>query len=167
MILLIGYRRVTATTRALDEAGARVSRYFFVPIHHQRQFGVAVGLGLFLMNPYAVTSGSLGALRFVRTSGRSSRCFLHLPLSLWRSPRVASPPWSSVFFLVLELRHGCGRWSRRCCGSSAGVSRSRFLDRVAFWAWLWDRSRLLMATPLTVCLVVLAERLPALGSSSC
>ena len=30
LILLIGYRRMTATTRALDEAGARISRYLLV-----------------------------------------------------------------------------------------------------------------------------------------
>ena len=30
VILLIGYRRMTATTRALDEAGARISRYLLM-----------------------------------------------------------------------------------------------------------------------------------------
>jgi predicted PurR-regulated permease PerM len=64
LILLIGYRRMTATTRALDEAGARISRYLLVQSIINGTFGVAVGLGLFLIGvPYAVTWGSLALLR--------------------------------------------------------------------------------------------------------
>ena len=67
VILLIGYRRMTATTSALDEAGARISRYLLMQSLINGSFGVAVGLGLFLIGvPYAVTWGSLAAaLRFI------------------------------------------------------------------------------------------------------
>ena len=67
VILLIGYRRMTATTKALDEAGARISRYLLVQSLINGSFGVAVGLGLFLIGiPYAVTWGCLAAaLRFI------------------------------------------------------------------------------------------------------
>jgi predicted PurR-regulated permease PerM len=67
VILLIGYRRMTATTRALDEAGARISRYLLIQSIINGSFGVAVGLGLFLIGvPYAVIWGSLAAaLRFI------------------------------------------------------------------------------------------------------
>lgn len=36
------------------------------------------------------------------------------------------------------------------------------LVAVAFWTWLWGAPGVLMATPLTVCLVVMANRVPAL-----
>jgi predicted PurR-regulated permease PerM len=43
VILLIGYRRMTATTRALDEAGSRISRYLLIQCIINGSFGVAVG----------------------------------------------------------------------------------------------------------------------------
>src|SRR5688572_14298906 len=49
LILLIGYRRMTATTSALDEAGARISRYLLMQSLINGSFGVAVGLGLFMI----------------------------------------------------------------------------------------------------------------------
>jgi predicted PurR-regulated permease PerM len=84
VILLIGYRRVTATTRALDEAGARISRYLLMQSAINGSFGVAVGLGLFLIGvPYAVIWGSLAAA-------------LRSP-SAWRSSQGGSSRrWSSV-----------------------------------------------------------------------
>jgi predicted PurR-regulated permease PerM len=42
VILLIGYRQVTATTRALDEAGARISRYLLMQSTINGGFGVTV-----------------------------------------------------------------------------------------------------------------------------
>ena len=43
-----------------------------------------------------------------------------------------------------------------------GVSQVALLVSVAFWTWLWGPLGLLMATPLTVCLVVLGKHVPGL-----
>jgi hypothetical protein len=48
-------------------------------------------------------------------------------------------------------------------GQSAGVSQVALLIALTFWTWLWGPVGLLMATPLTVCLMVLGKHLPALG----
>ncbi len=45
---------------------------------------------------------------------------------------------------------------------AAGVSPVALLASVAFWTWLWGPLGLLMATPLTVCLVVLGKHVPGL-----
>jgi hypothetical protein len=45
-------------------------------------------------------------------------------------------------------------------GDSAGVSQVALLVSVAFWTWLWGPIGLVMATPLTVCLVVLGKYVP-------
>ena len=45
---------------------------------------------------------------------------------------------------------------------AAGVSQVALLASVAFWTWLWGPLGLLMATPLTVCLVVLGKHVPGL-----
>jgi hypothetical protein len=43
------------------------------------------------------------------------------------------------------------------------VSQVALLVSVAFWTWLWGPLGLLMATPLTVCLVVMGKHVPGLG----
>src|SRR4029450_3384020 len=164
LILLIGYRRMTATTRALDEAGARISRYLLMQSIISGSFGVAVGLGLFLIGiPYAVTWGSLAAaLRFIPYLGAFVAMLLPLALSLAVFPGRSQPALVVGLFLVLELITGAGRepW---LYGQSAGVSQVALLIALTFWAWLWGPVGLLMATPLTVCLIVLSKHLPALG----
>lgn len=163
LILLIGYRRMTATTRALDEAGARISRYLLMQSIINGSFGVAVGLGLFLIGvPYAVIWGSLAAaLRFIPYVGSSVAAVLALALSLAVFPGWLQPALVVGLFLVLDLViMVIEPW---LYGQSAGVSQVALLIAVIFWTWLWGPVGLLLATPLTVCLVVLGKHLPALG----
>jgi predicted PurR-regulated permease PerM len=164
VILLIGYRRMTATTRALDEAGARISRYLLMQSIINGSFGVAVGLGLFLIGvPYAVIWGSLAAgLRFIPYLGALVALLLPLALSLAVFPGWLQPALVVGLFLVLEVVTGMVMepW---LYGQSAGVSQVALLIAVIFWSWLWGPVGLLLATPLTVCLIVLGKHLPALG----
>jgi predicted PurR-regulated permease PerM len=164
VILLIGYRRMTATTRALDEAGARISRYLLVQSIINGAFGVAVGLGLFLIGvPYAATWGALAAaLRFIPYLGALVALLLPLAVSLAVFPGWLEPALVVGLVLVLEVVTGSvlEPW---LYGQSAGVSQVALLIALIFWTWLWGPVGLLMATPLTVCLIVLAKHLPALG----
>ena len=163
MILLIGYRRMTATTRALDEAGARISRYLLMQSIINGGFGVAVGLGLFLIGvPYAVIWGSLAAaLRFIPYVGAFVAVLLPLALSLAVFPGWLQPALVVGLFLVLEVVTSVVMepW---LYGQSAGISQVALLIAVIFWTWLWGPVGLLLATPLTVCLIVLGKHLPAL-----
>jgi predicted PurR-regulated permease PerM len=163
VILLIGYRRMTATTKALDEAGARISRYLLVQSLINGSFGVAVGLGLFLIGvPYAVTWGCLAAaLRFIPYLGAFVALVLPLAVSLAVFPGWLQPALVVGLILVLELITG---WVMEpwLYGQSAGVSPVALLIALTFWTWLWGPVGLLMATPLTVCLIVLGKHLPAL-----
>jgi predicted PurR-regulated permease PerM len=163
VILLIGYRRMTATTRALDEAGARISRYLLMQSIINGSFGVAVGLGLFLIGvPYAVTWGFLAAaLRFIPYLGPFVAALLPLALSLAVFPGWLQPALVAGLFLVLEPITGSVMepW---LYGQSAGVSHVALLIALTFWTWLWGPVGLLIATPLTVCLIVLGKHIPAL-----
>jgi predicted PurR-regulated permease PerM len=162
VILLIGYRRMTATTRALDEAGARISRYLLMQSTINGGFGVAVGLGLFLIGvPYAVIWGCLAAaLRFIPYVGSFVAAFLTLALSLavfpgWREPALVVGLFIALDLVIMVIEP----W---LYGQSAGVSQVALLIAVIFWTWLWGPAGLLLATPLTVCLIVLGKHLPAL-----
>lgn len=92
LIRLIGYRRVTVTTKALDEAGTRISRYLLMQSLINGSFGAAVGIGLFLLGvPYAVLWAFLAAaLRFIPYVGPWMAALLPITLSL-----AAFPGWTS------------------------------------------------------------------------
>ena len=64
-------------------------------------------------------------------------------------------------FIVLELFTNLVLETVLYAGA-AGVSQVALLVSVAFWTWLWGPLGLLMATPLTVCLVVLGKHVPGL-----
>jgi predicted PurR-regulated permease PerM len=46
---------------------------------------------------------------------------------------------------------------------AVGVSQVVLLVSVAFWTWLWGPLGLLMASPLTVCVVVLGKHVSGLA----
>ena len=61
IIRLIGYSKLAITTKALDEAGERVSRYLLMQTIINTTFGVAVTVGLLVIGvPYALLFGFLG-----------------------------------------------------------------------------------------------------------
>jgi hypothetical protein len=65
------------------------------------------------------------------------------------------------FFVVLELisNNVLEPW---LYGSSAGVSPLAVIVTAIFWTWIWGPVGLLLATPLTVCMVVLGKHVPQL-----
>lgn len=164
VILLIGYRRLTSTTRALDEAAERITRYLLMQSIINGIFGVAIGVGLVLIGvPYAIIWGLLAsALRFIPYVGSVVAALLPLVLSLAVFPGWLPPALVIALFIVLELVTST-LIQPRLYGQSAGVSQVALLVAVTFWTWLWGPAGLLLATPLTVCLIVLGKHLPALG----
>ena len=84
LIRLLGYGRLTITTRAMEEAGQRISRYLVMQSLLNGSFGIAVGLGLFLFGlPYAFLWGFLAALlRFVPYVGSWAAALLPTVLAL-------------------------------------------------------------------------------------
>ena len=58
LIRLVGYGRLTVTTRALEEAGQRISHYLLMQTIMNSSFGLAVGFALYLIGlPYAILWG--------------------------------------------------------------------------------------------------------------
>jgi hypothetical protein len=82
-------------------------------------------------------------------------------VSLAALPGWSSPLWVVGLFVVLELFTNLVLETVLYAGA-AGVSQVALLVSLAFWTWLWGPLGLLMATPLTVCLVVLGKHVPGL-----
>ncbi len=163
IIRLIGYSKLAITTKALDEAGERVSRYLLMQTIINATFGGAVAIGLLVIGvPYALLFGFLAAvLRFIPYVGPWVAALFPITLSLAVFPGWAKPVIVIALFIVLELFSNMVM-ETLLYANSAGVSEVALLVAVAFWTWLWGPIGLMLATPLTVCLVVFAKYVPDL-----
>ena len=164
LIGLIGHGRLTVTTKAFDEAGTRVSKQLLMQSLVNAIYGVVAGLGLYFLGvPYPLVWGALGAaLRFVPYLGPVLGAGAPILVSLAALPGWTGPLWVIGMFTVLELFTNLVLETVLYAGA-AGVSQVALLISVAFWTWLWGPLGLLMATPLTVCLVVLGKHVPGLA----
>jgi predicted PurR-regulated permease PerM len=163
LIGLVGRGRLTDTTRALDEASRRVSRYLSMQLIINTCFGLALGLCLFLIGvPQAILWGLLvGALRFVPYLGSPLGGLMLVTLSVAVFPSWGQPLAVLGVFLVLEVLTA-NVMEPLLFGHSTGVAPIALLFAAAFWAWLWGPLGLLLSTPLTVCLVVFGRYVPGL-----
>ena len=161
LIRLLGYGRLTITTKAIEEAGRRMSRYLLTQALLNTSFGIAVALALFFIGlPYALLWGFLAALfRFIPYIGATLAATLPTILALavfndWFWPLLVL----GVIF-SLELVNNMAL-EPLLYGESAGVSEVGLLVAIAFWTWLWGPVGLILATPLTVCVVVMSKYVP-------
>ena len=162
-IRLLGYGRLSLATQALDEAGQRVSRYLFAQFIVNACLGVVIGLGLFLLGvPYALLWGFLIIfLRFVPYIGIWIAAILPFAVSLATSSNWWQPLSVIALFAVLEPIAALVI-EPMLFSQSAGTSKLAMLIAIAFWTWLWGPVGLLLATPLTACLAVVAKYVPQL-----
>jgi predicted PurR-regulated permease PerM len=163
LLYLAGYHRLTMATKALDEAGHRISRYLLMQSIINGTFGAAAGIGFFLIGvPYAMLWGFLAAvLRFIPYAGPTIAAVLPSALSLAVFPGWGLPLLVIGLILVLELASNM-IMEPLLYGQSAGVSEVALLVAVAFWTWLWGAVGLILATPMTVCIGVLGKYIPQL-----
>ena len=163
LIGFFGQGHLAVTTRAIDEAGQRVSRQLLMQSLVNLIYGVAAGVGLAVLGvPYALVWATLGAvLRFIPYLGPVLGAGAPILVSLAALQGWAGPLSVVALFVVLELFTNLVLETVLYAGA-AGVSQVALLVSLAFWTWLWGPLGLLMATPLTVCLVVLGKHVRGL-----
>ncbi|MEO5823526.1 MAG: AI-2E family transporter [Vicinamibacteraceae bacterium] len=164
LIGLAGHGHLATTTKAFDEAGRRVSRQLLMQSLVNLLYGVAVLVGLsFVGVPYPLVWASLAAaLRFIPYVGPVLGAGAPILVSLAALKGWTGPLTVVALFVGLELFTNLVLETVLYAGA-AGVSQVALLVSVAFWTWLWGPLGLLMATPLTVCFVVLGKHVPGLG----
>jgi predicted PurR-regulated permease PerM len=163
LIRLVGHGSITATTRALDDAGHRISRYLLMQLIVNGTFGLTVAIGLWAIGvQYAFLWGFLGfMLRYLPYIGPWIAALPPILLSLAMFPGWLQPLLVIGLFLVVELTTG-NVIEPRLYGHSIGVSEIALLIAAAFWAFLWGPIGLVLSSPLTVCMVVLGKYVPRL-----
>jgi predicted PurR-regulated permease PerM len=163
-ISLVGSGRMSFTTKAVDEATQRISRYLIMQAVVNGGFGLTLAMVLFLIGvDYAFLWGFLAAvLRYVPYVGITVAAVFPITLSLAMFPGWWQPLLVIGFFLALELAAN-NVIEPRLYGRSIGVSEVALLIVAAFWAFLWGPLGLVLSAPLTVCLVVLGKYVPQLA----
>jgi predicted PurR-regulated permease PerM len=163
LIRLIGYAHLTVTTKALEEAGQRISRYLLMQIAINGCFGIIISVALFLIGlPYAFLWGFLSVpLLFIPIIGFWTAAALPTILSMGVFTDWWWPLLVVGLFLILKTIINM-LLEPLLYGRSIGVSPVPLLMMIAFWTWLWGPVGLVLATPLTVCLLVFAKHVPQL-----
>ena len=162
-IRLIGPGDLRRTTAAIDDATSRLSKFFLAQLALNIAFGLVIGLGLnFIGVPSPTLFGVLAAiLRFVPYIGAAISALLPVILAA-----AVDPGWSMVIstvalFLVVEPL--CGHVVEPLLyGHSTGISPVAVILSATIWTFLWGPIGLVLATPLTVCLVVLGRHVDRL-----
>jgi predicted PurR-regulated permease PerM len=164
LIRLIGKGRISASTHAMTDAGARVFRYLLMQLVVNVSYGIPVAIGLYFIGvPNAVLWGAFATvLRFIPYIGPWIGAAMPVALSLAVSPSWTMPLLTIGLFVVLELlsNNVMEPW---LYGSSTGVTPIALIVAAVFWTWLWGPVGLILSTPLTVCLVVMGRHVPRLS----
>jgi len=163
LIRLVGRGRMTVMTKAVDDAGRRISRFLLMQLIVNVSFGLALSIGLLAIRiPHAFLWGLLAAvLRYIPYLGSWIMAALLVALSLALFPGWLQPILVLGLIAVLEMVTS-NVMEPRLFGHSMGISEVGLLVAAAFWAFLWGPVGLVLSSPLTVCLVVLGKYVPHL-----
>jgi predicted PurR-regulated permease PerM len=163
LLQLFGGANLHATTEALTDVTERVSRYLRMQFLINASYGLSVGLGLWAIGlPNGVMWGVLSfSLRFLPYIGPWLSAIMPLAISIAVFPGWTQPLLVVAWFLVLELIVN-NVAEPLLYGRSVGISGVGVIVAAIFWTWLWGAIGLVLAMPLTVCLVVLARYVPGL-----
>jgi hypothetical protein len=165
LVSISGRPSLAVTTKAFADAGERITRYLVMQFIVNATMGLAVGIGLYFIGvPYATLWGlTAGVLRYVPYLGPWIAALLPITVSL-----ITAPGWQQVaivvaMFLALELLSN-NVMEPLLYGHSVGLSSFAVIVAAIFWTWLWGPVGLVIATPITACLVVLSSHVPALDA---
>src|SRR5437660_11726452 len=162
-IRLVGSGDLQRTTAAMNDAARRLSRYFLFQTLMNATFGAFIAIGLWFIGvPSPFLCGTLAALmRFVPYVG----AFIAAAVPILLAGAVA-PGWAMMLevvalFAITEPIVG-QLIEPLLYGHQTGISPIAVVVSATFWTWLWGPVGLLLATPLTVCLVVLGRHVERL-----
>ncbi|MCP8937876.1 AI-2E family transporter [Alsobacter sp. SYSU M60028] len=163
MIRLAGSNDIQRTTAAIDDAAHRLSRLFLVQLGLNTSFAIVITIGLWLIGlPSPALWGILaGVMRFVPYIGAFLSAVFPLTLALAVDPGWSMLLWTAALYVIVEPLVG-HVLEPLLFGKTTGLSPVAVVISAAFWTWLWGPIGLLLATPLTICLVVLGRHVDRL-----
>jgi predicted PurR-regulated permease PerM len=160
---IAGTADLQRSTAALDDAATRLGRFFLTQTLLNSGFGVFIALALSIIGvPNAVLWGILaGLMRFVPFIGSLIAAFFPVAVAAGADPGWSMAVMTAVLFMVSEPAAG-QIVEPLVYGPRTGLSPVAVVLSTLFWTLLWGPIGLLLATPLTVCLVVLGKHIDGL-----
>ncbi len=163
-IRLFGGEDFERTTTAMSDAAERLSRLFLTMTVMNIAYGTVMTIVLWLIGiPNPILWGILaGLMRYIPYIGSIIAALFPVLLAA-----AVVPGWS-IFAITLAV-YVVGEFTMGqvleplLLGTSTGLSPLAVVASASFWTWLWGPIGLLLAIPLTVCLIVLGRHVPRLN----
>ncbi|MEH2519126.1 putative PurR-regulated permease PerM [Bradyrhizobium sp. AZCC 1610] len=151
------------STDAIQEAGARISRYLLMQLLVNVSYGVPLAAGLWIIGvPGALLWGAVGAvMRFIPYVGPLIAAIFPVSIAFAVDSGWSMLLWTVAVIVILELISN-NIVEPLLYGSSTGLSAISLIAAAILWTALWGPVGLILSTPLTVCLLVLGRNLPQL-----
>jgi hypothetical protein len=152
---MAGGNDLRATTVAVNDAGARLSRFFVSQFAVNIGVGALVWLGLSIVGlSQALLWGAMAAvLRFIPYVGVWMAAFCATLLATAISPGWSLAIMTLTLFFVIEIVVA-QIVEPKLYGHTTGLSPLSVVIAAIFWSWIWGPVGLVLSTPLTLCLVV-------------
>ena len=164
LVRLMGASDMQRATATMNDAATRLSGYFLRQVLINSAYGVFIALGLWAIGiPSPMVWGILAMLmRFVPYVGPFIAATPPVLLGA-----VVDPGWTTMLlagglFFGSEMIMG-QVVEPLVYGHGTGLSPIAVILSTVFWTWLWGPLGLLLAMPLTVCLVVLGRHVESLN----
>jgi len=162
IVRLAARARISVASQAIDTAGQTVGRYLILFSLTNLAFGVSTGLVCWMIGlPTPELWGLLGFLfRYVPYIGVLMSALLPTLVAF-----AVFPGWDKaievpVAFIAID-QVAAQFIEPFLVGRGIGISPVALLVSAMYWSWIWGPVGLLLATPLTACIKVLGDYIPA------
>jgi predicted PurR-regulated permease PerM len=171
LIKLAAGGKINLATQAIDDAARRITRFLRAQAIVNGTYGLAIGCGLLGISyaiagewfPGVILWATLCAiLRFIPYLGPWLAAAFPVLVSLGHYDGYGVFLAIVAMFLVVELFSN-NVMEPMLYGTAIGMSDFAVVIAATVWAFLWGPVGLLVAMPLTTCLVVLGKYVPQLG----
>ncbi len=164
IIRLAARARISVASQAIETAGQTVSRYLILFSLTNFAFGLSTGLVCWMIGlPTPELWGLLGFLfRYIPYVGALMAALLPTLVAF-----AVFPGWHKtieVLVAFIAIDQVAAQFIEPfMVGRGIGISPVALLVSAMYWSWIWGPLGLLLATPLTACIKVLGDYIPALS----
>jgi predicted PurR-regulated permease PerM/methanogenic corrinoid protein MtbC1 len=164
IVRLAARARISVASQAIETAGHTVSRYLILFSLTNLAFGVSTGLVCWMIGlPTPELWGLLGFLfRYIPYIGALMAALLPTAVAF-----AVFPGWDKsieVLVAFIAIDQIAAQFIEPfVVGPGIGISPVALLVSAMYWSWIWGPLGLLLATPLTACIKVLGDFIPALS----
>jgi predicted PurR-regulated permease PerM len=164
IVRLAARGRISVASQAIETAGQTVSRYLILFSLTNLAFGLSTGLLCWMLGlPTPELWGLLGFLfRYIPYVGVLMSALLPTLVAF-----AVFPGWDKaieVLVAFIAIDQVAAQFIEPfVVGRGIGISPVALLISAMYWSWIWGPLGLLLATPLTACIKVLGDYIPALN----